>query len=41
VRYKDARKIADRVLALADERAIREALASILKDQLPELPQES
>jgi phosphotransferase system enzyme I (PtsI) len=41
VKYKDARKIADRVMLLADEHAIREMLAAVLRNQLPELPLES
>ena len=41
VRYKDAKRVADKVLTLHTEDDIREYLASVVKKQLPELPLEN
>jgi phosphotransferase system enzyme I (PtsI) len=41
VKYKDARRIAEKVLTLRTERDVREFLASVVKKQLPEIPLES
>ena len=40
VKYKEARKVAERIFALTDERAIRDELAAVLKHQIPEIPLE-
>ena len=41
IRYKDAKRVADKVLTLHTEDEIREFLASIVKKQLPDIPLES
>jgi phosphotransferase system enzyme I (PtsI) len=38
IKYKEARKVADRVLTLPTEREIKDYLASVLKEKLPDLP---
>lgn len=38
IKYKEARKLADHVLTLPTEREIKEYLASVLKEKLPDLP---
>ncbi|HXG00072.1 MAG TPA: phosphoenolpyruvate--protein phosphotransferase [Bacteroidota bacterium] len=38
IKYKEARKVAERVLTLSTEKEIKEYLASVLKEKLPELP---
>jgi phosphotransferase system enzyme I (PtsI) len=40
VKYKDAKRIADRVLTLTTEEEIKEYLASVIKERLPDLPLE-
>lgn len=38
IKYKEARKVAERVLTLSTEKEIKEYLASVLKEKLPDLP---
>jgi phosphotransferase system enzyme I (PtsI) len=38
IRFKEAKKVAERVLTLPTEKEIKEYLASVLKEKLPELP---
>jgi phosphotransferase system enzyme I (PtsI) len=38
IKYKDAKRIADKVLALRNELEIREYLASVVHEKLPDLP---
>lgn len=40
VKYKEAKKVADKVLTLPTEIEIKEYLASVLKEKLPEIPLE-
>ncbi len=40
IKYKDAKKIADKVLTLPTEVEIKDYLASVLKEKLPEIPLE-
>jgi phosphotransferase system enzyme I (PtsI) len=40
VKYKDAKRIADKVLTLQTETEIKEYLSSVIKDKLPDLPLE-
>jgi len=40
IKYKDAVRIADKVLTLHTEDEIREFLASVVKKQLPDIPLE-
>ena len=41
VKYKDAKKIADKVLTLHTEAEIKEYMSSVVKKQLPDIPLES
>jgi phosphotransferase system enzyme I (PtsI) len=41
IKYKDAKRIADKVLSLHTEDEIREYLTSVVKKQLPEIPLEN
>ncbi|HUI09934.1 MAG TPA: phosphoenolpyruvate--protein phosphotransferase [Bacteroidota bacterium] len=38
VRFKDAKRVADRVLAMSTEQEIRDHLSSITRDKVPEIP---
>ncbi len=38
IKFKEAKKVAERVLTLPTEKEIKEYLASVLKEKLPELP---
>jgi phosphotransferase system enzyme I (PtsI) len=38
IKYKEARRVADKVLAMATEQEIRDHLASIIKNKVPEIP---
>ena len=40
IKYKDAKRITDKVLSLHTEDEIREYLASVVKKQLPGIPLE-
>jgi phosphotransferase system enzyme I (PtsI) len=40
IKYKDTKKIADKVLTLATEDEIRDYLATVIKDKVPDLPME-
>jgi phosphoenolpyruvate-protein phosphotransferase (PTS system enzyme I) len=40
IKFKEAKKIADKVLTLPTEVEIKEYLASVLKEKLPEIPLE-
>ncbi|MCC6398330.1 MAG: phosphoenolpyruvate--protein phosphotransferase [Bacteroidetes bacterium] len=40
IKYKDARRVADKVLGMTRERDIREYLSSIIKNKVPEIPLE-
>ena len=41
IKYKDAKRIADKVLTLTTEDEIKEYLASVIKERLPDLPLEA
>jgi phosphotransferase system enzyme I (PtsI) len=41
IKYKDARKLADRVLTVNSEKEIADLLISVLREKLPDLPLES
>jgi len=38
IRFKDARRVADRVLAMTTEQEIRDHLSSITRNKVPEIP---
>jgi len=38
IKLKDARRIADKALAMATDREIREYLSSIIRSKIPDLP---
>ena len=38
IRYKEAKKVADRVLAMSTDQEIRDHLSSIIKNKVPEIP---
>ncbi len=38
IKYKEARRVADKLLVMATEREIRDHLASIIKNKVPEIP---
>jgi len=40
IRFKDARRVAEKVLAMDSPEQIRDYLSSVIKDQIPELPLE-
>jgi phosphoenolpyruvate-protein phosphotransferase (PTS system enzyme I) len=40
VRFKDARKIAEKVLTMSSSDQIRDYLSSVIRDQIPEIPLE-